>query len=313
MISRRSVSRVTAGPRHKPNSNLKRPFILMTSHQSASDSLSDETIVIAPGESGKRYWSNLWHYRELFFFLAWRDILVRYKQTIIGVLWAVIRPLATMLVFVFVFGKLARLPSEESAPYPLLVLAAMLPWQLFSSVFSDASGSLISNSAMISKIYFPRIVVPAATLVTNLVDFLISLCIFFVMLFLYGVAPTMNLLFLPFFLAIVCCAALGAGLWFASLNVKYRDFRYVIPFVVQFGLYLSPVGYSVNIVPQVWASVYALNPMVGVIGGFRWTLLGQASAPDAMMVGSATLVSLLLLFSGIAYFRKTERQFADVI
>lgn len=285
----------------------------MILHKTSSENPLSETIVIAPGESGKRYWSNLWNYRELFFFLAWRDILVRYKQTIIGVLWAVVRPLATMMVFVFVFGKLAKLPTEESAPYPLLVLAAMLPWQLFSSIFSDASGSLVSNSAMVSKIYFPRIVVPAATVVTNLVDFMISLCIFFAMLVFYDVAVTVNLIFLPIFLAMVCCAALGAGLWFASLNVKYRDFRYVIPFIVQFGLYLSPVGYSVEIVPEQWSSIYALNPMVGVIGGFRWALLGQAAPPDATMLGLAAAVSLILLFSGIAYFRKTERQFADVI
>ena len=271
-----------------------------------------ETIlVIEAGRSDRQYWKDLWRYRELFYFLAWRDILVRYKQTTIGFAWALIRPLLTMIVFTLVFSKLAKLPSD--VPYPILVFAALLPWQFFANAFTDAGASLISNASMISKVYFPRLVVPTSAVIVSFVDFLISGVILVGLMIWYGFAPDWRILTLPLFILVAFAAAMGAGLWIAALNVKYRDFRYIIPFVVQFGLYVSPVGFSSNIVPEQWRLLYSLNPMVGVIDGFRWAILGgntQIYWPGFLL--SLGLVSLLLI-TGIIYFRKTEKSFADVI
>jgi len=254
----------------------------------------------------------LWRYRELFYFLAWRDILVRYKQTIIGIAWALIRPFLTMVVFTIVFGKLAKLPSE-GVPYPILVFAAMLPWQFFSNALSGCSNSLISNANLIAKVYFPRLIVPASAVIVSFVDFLISGIILLGLMAWYDFLPSWRILTLPFFIIIAFAASMGAGLWLAALNVKYRDFRYIVPFIVQFGLYISPVGFSSTIVPQEWRLVYSLNPMVGVIDGFRWAILGG----EARIYLPGFLLSLGLVFgvlaSGVWYFRKVERTFADVI
>lgn len=268
-----------------------------------------ETVIEA-GRKERHYWRDLWHYRELFLFLAWRDVVVRYKQTVIGVAWAVVRPALTALVFTIVFGKLARLPSDGVA-YPLLVAAAILPWQFFASSFSEASNSLVGNASLVSKVYFPRIIIPASAVVVGLVDLFFAGAILIALMLWYGVMPDARLLSLPLFILLGFAAAIGAGLWFAALNVKYRDFRYVIPFVVQFGLYISPVGFSSSIVPEQWRLVHALNPMVAVIDGFRWALLGTPLYPSALLVGVA--VTSTVLVGGVAFFRRTEKHFADVI
>ena len=270
------------------------------------------TLIIEAGRTERHYWRDLWYYRELFLFLAWRDILVRYKQTVIGLAWALLRPFLTMLVFTLVFSKLAKLPSE-GVPYPILVFAALLPWQFFSNAFTEAGNSLISNANMISKVYFPRLVIPASAVIVSFVDFLISGIILVGLMLWYGFVPDWHILALPLFVLIAFTAAMGAGLWVAALNVKYRDFRYIVPFVVQFGLYVSPVGFSSTIVPEQWRLLYSLNPMVGVIDGFRWAILGgntQFYWPGFLL--SLCLVTLLLI-TGIFYFRKTERGFADLI
>ena len=269
-------------------------------------------LTIEAGRAERHYWRDLWRYRELFFFLAWRDILVRYKQTVIGIVWALGRPLLTMLVFTLVFSKLAKLPSE-GVPYPILVFAALLPWQFFSSAFSGAGDSLVSNAGMISKVYFPRLVIPASAVIVAFVDFIISFVVLIGLMVWYGFAPSLRILTLPLFTLVAFAAAMGAGLWIASLNVKYRDFRIIVPFVVQFGLYVSPVGFSSNIVPEQWRLLYSLNPMVGVIDGFRWAILGgktQLYWPGFLL--SLSLV-MVILVTGIMYFRKTEKTFADVI
>ncbi|MGA9667124.1 MAG: ABC transporter permease [Gallionella sp.] len=275
--------------------------------------MADQSVlVIEAGRTERHYWRDLWRYRELFFFLAWRDILVRYKQTVVGIVWALGRPLLTMLVFTLVFSRLAKLPSE-GVPYPILVFAALLPWQLFSGAFSGAGDSLISNAGMISKVYFPRLVIPASAVIVSFADFLISGVILVGLMFWYGFAPGLRMLTLPIFILVAFAAAMGAGLWIAALNVKYRDFRIIVPFVVQFGLYISPVGFSSNIVPEKWRLLYSLNPMVGVIDGFRWAILGgdtQLYWPGFLL--SLSLVMVILL-TGIVYFRKTEKTFADVI
>lgn len=269
-------------------------------------------VTIEAGRTERHYWEDVWRYRELFYFLAWRDLLVRYKQTVIGVAWAVLRPLLTMLALTLVFGKLAKMPSG-GVPYPLLVFAALLPWQFFASSFSEAGNSLISNSNMISKVYFPRIAIPASSIIVSFVDFLISLILLAAIMLWYGFMPDMRILLLPLFTLIAIAASFGGGLWIAALNVKYRDFRYVIPFVVQFGLYVSPVGFSSSVVPERWRLIYSLNPMVGVIDGFRWAILGgesQLYLPGFLL--SIAMV-IIVLATGIIYFRKTEKIFADVI
>ncbi len=269
-------------------------------------------IVIEPNKTEATYWKDIWRYRDLFYILAWRDIKVRYKQTVLGIAWSVIRPLLTMIIFTIVFSKIAKLPSEGDAPYPILVYAAMLPWQFFANALSETSNSLIANSNLISKVYFPRIIIPTSTIVTSLVDFGISFSLLFVMMAYYQYLPSWQIVFLPLFLVLACIAALSFGLYLSAVNVKYRDFRYIIPFITQFGLYISPVGFSSSIVPEEWKILYALNPMVGIIDGFRWCIIGNMPFP-AMAVGFSVLVSAIVLFIGVKYFRKVEKSFADVI
>jgi len=269
-------------------------------------------LVIEAGRTEGQYWKDIWHYRELFYFLAWRDILVRYKQTVIGIAWSLIRPLLTMVVFTVIFGKLAKLPSE-GVPYPVLVFVALLPWQFFANSFSESSNSLIGNANLLSKVYFPRIILPVSTVIVSLVDFLISFVFLVVLMVWYQFLPDWRIITLPFFLILASLASFGFGLWIAALNVKYRDFRYVVPFFIQFGLYVSPVGFSSSIIPGKWRLLYSINPMVGVIDGFRWALLGQ----NIQLYWPGFLLSigltLLIFLSGLRYFRKTERTFADVI
>lgn len=269
--------------------------------------------LIKAGRGERKYWQDVWKYRELLYFLAWRDVLVRYKQTVVGIAWVVIRPVLIMLVFTFAFGRVARLPSEGGVPYPLLVLAGLLPWQFFSTALSEASASLISNANLITKVYFPRIIVPVSTVVTCLVDFLVTLCLLAGLMAWYGVAPTWRLLAVPFFLLLVFVAAMGAGLWLAALNVKYRDFRYVVPFIVQFGLYVSPVGFSSKVVPESLQWLFMLNPMVGVIDGFRWAFLGGTVELAWTPLACAWAAAVVMVVVGVRYFRSTERSFADVI
>jgi lipopolysaccharide transport system permease protein len=269
-------------------------------------------MVIEAGRGELHYWRDLWRYRELFYFFAWRDILVRYKQTVIGVLWALVRPVVTIVVFTLVFGKLAALPSD-GVPYALLVCAAMLPWQFFASAFAEVGNSFVANATLLSKTYFPRLLVPASTVVVAFVDFLVSVLILAGLMIWYGFFPGWRVLAFPAFILLAAAAAFGTGLWIAALNVKYRDFRHLIPFAVQVGLFISPVGFSSSVVPEQWRLLYSLNPMVGVIDGFRWALLGdQVSLYLPGLLLSVALV-VLLLAGGIAFFRRTERTFADVI
>jgi lipopolysaccharide transport system permease protein len=269
-------------------------------------------LVITAGRAQRQYWQDIWRYRELFYFLAWRDILVRYKQTAIGILWALIRPFLTMVVFTVVFGRIAELPSD-GVPYPILVFAGMLPWQFFANSLSECSNSLITNSNLISKVYFPRLVVPTSAVIVSLVDFFISGLILLGLMVAYNFVPSWRIVTLPFFIAIAFAAAMGTGLLLATLNVKYRDFRYVVPFILQFGLYISPVGFSSSVVPQQWRWLYSLNPMVGVIDGFRWAILGGSSPLYLPGFGLSVGFVLFLLWFGIRYFRAYERTFADVI
>ena len=271
-----------------------------------------QELVIEAGRGARHYWADLWRYRDLLYFLAWKDLLVRYKQTVIGALWAVVRPLLTIIVFTLVFGKLAKLPSG-GVPYPILVCAAILPWQLFANAFSDAGASLVSNANLISKIYFPRLVIPMSALVVSLADFAIAVLMLAILLLWYRAWPDWRILAAPAFVLLALMAALGAGLWLAALTVKYRDFRHVVPFLLQIGLYISPVGFSSAIIPERWRLLYALNPMVGAIDGFRWSLL--RGTQDLYWPGLLVswLVVLVLLVSGLRYFRRTERHFADII
>ena len=269
--------------------------------------------VLEPGRAEKNYWRDLWHYRELFYILAWRDISVRYKQTVIGVAWALIRPFLTMIIFTIIFGRVAQLPSEGNAPYALMVFAAMLPWQLFATALGEASNSLIGNANLISKVYFPRLIIPGAAVVTAFVDFLISFTLLVGMMVYYRYLPNVQILLLPVFMIWALLASLGPGLWMTALNVKYRDFRYIIPFVVQFGLYVSPVGFSSSVVPEQWRLLYSLNPMVGVIDGFRWCILGQSDGIYLPGLGLSLLVTAFFLWLGVSRFRKMERSFADLI
>ncbi len=275
--------------------------------------MNNRELVIEAGRSESQYWRDLWKYRELFYFLAWRDILVRYKQTVIGLAWALIRPFLTMVVFTIVFGNLAKLPTPAGVPYPILVFAAMLPWQFFSGAMSECSNSLITNSNLISKVYFPRLIVPTSAVIVSFVDFMISGMILLGLMAWYDFVPDWRILTLPLFILIAFAAAIGVGLWLAALNVEYRDFRYIVPFIVQFGLYISPVGFSSNVVPDQWRLIYSLNPMVSVIDGFRWAIL-RGSA-NIYLPGFALSLGLvfLLFVSGIWYFRRMERTFADVI
>jgi lipopolysaccharide transport system permease protein len=269
-------------------------------------------LIIEAGRAERQYWQDIWRYRELFYFLAWRDILVRYKQTAIGIAWALIRPFITMVVFTVVFGNLAKLPSE-GVPYPILVFSAMLPWQFFANALSECSNSLIGNANLISKVYFPRLIVPISAIVVSFVDFMISGIILLGLMAYYAYVPSWRILMLPVFVSIAFAASIGAGLWLASLNVKYRDFRFIVPFITQIGLYISPVGFSSSIVPEQYRLLYSLNPMVGVIDGFRWSILGGESKIYWPGFSLSLGLVFMLLITGIAYFRKTEKTFADVI
>jgi lipopolysaccharide transport system permease protein len=272
-----------------------------------------DVTVIEAGRSEAHYWRDLWRYRELFRVLAWRDLSVRYKQTVIGVSWALIRPLLTMLVFTIIFGRIAKLPTDGNAPYALMVAAGMLPWTFFATGLSEASNSLTNNEKLVTKVYFPRMIVPIATIVVAFVDFLISFCILLGLMVWYQFYPDLRVILLPMFVLLAFLCSVGPSLWITSLNVKYRDFRYVIPFVVQFGLYVSPVGFSSNVVPERWRLLYSLNPMVGVIDGFRWCILrGQSEVYAPGLLVSVAVIAFFLWF-GVRQFRKTEKAFADLI
>jgi lipopolysaccharide transport system permease protein len=273
----------------------------------------ERILVLESGRAERNYWSDLWAYRELFAILAWRDLAVRYKQTAVGVVWAVVRPLITLAIFWAVFGRVAKLKSEGTTPYSLLVFAGLLPWTLFSTILSDASNSLVLNSSLIGKVYFPRLIVPSATTIVALIDFAVTFALLVIMMAILGFWPDWRIVFLPVLVLLTVLAALGPALLMTAMNVKYRDFRYIIPFVLQFGLYISPVGFASSVIPKQWRLLYALNPAVGVIDGFRWCLLGG----QAQLYVPGFLVSLGVvagfLWRVISYFRKTEKGFADLI
>jgi lipopolysaccharide transport system permease protein len=268
-------------------------------------------LIIEAGASEKNYWKDLWRFRELFYILSWRDLKVRYKQTVIGAAWSIIRPVLTTIIFTIIFSRVAKLQAPGATPYALMVFVGMLPWQFFANSLSEASVSLISNSNLITKVYFPRMIVPASSVITSLVDLAISMGILVVMFFIYHFVPRITILLLPLFVIIAFVAAFGAGLYITALNVKYRDFRYIIPFIVQFGLYITPVGFSSNVIPNKWRLLYALNPMVGVVDGFRWSILGEPLYLPGFLI--SIVISILFLCLGIWFFRKTEKTFADSI
>lgn len=269
-------------------------------------------IVIEPNKGIRKYWKEIWNYRELLYFLSLRDFLVRYKQTAIGIAWAIIRPLITMIIFTIVFGKIANLPSDN-IPYPLLVFSAMLPWQFFAAVLSDSSSSIISNANMISKVYFPRLIIPVSTVFVCLIDFFISFSILIALMLWYQYLPSIKILLLPILIITTIFCSLGFGIWLSALNVKYRDFRHLIPFLIQFGLYISPVGFKSEIVPSNWIFLYSLNPMTGIIESFRYILLDKYTPYLPMQLTISIIVSIIAIVSGTLYFRKVERSFADFI
>jgi len=274
-------------------------------------------VFIEPGRAERNYWKDLWRYRELFYILSWRDLKVRYKQTIIGVVWSVLRPLLTMMIFTFVFGQIAKFTAPPGVNYAILVFAGLLPWQFFSAGLSEASNSLIGNERLISKVYFPRMIIPAASIITSLVDFLISLGIMFILLLWYRTVPSLDLVFLPLFIVMAFFASFGVGLWLTALNVKYRDFKHVVPFLVQIGLYLSPVGFTSDkastLIPEKFRMLYYLNPMAGVIDGFRWCFFGDKTPIYWTGMFLSVAVIIIFLLVGIRTFRKMEKSFADLI
>jgi lipopolysaccharide transport system permease protein len=269
-------------------------------------------IILESGRPERQYWADLWRYHELFYVLAWRDILVQYKQTVIGILWAVLRPILTVIIFTVIFGKIADLPSE-GMPYPIFVLAAMLPWTFFSTAFSNAGNSLVNNFALIGKIYFPRMIIPAASIIVAVVDLLISFVLLIILMFWYNFSPTWHILTLPLFLLIGFFAAFGSGLFIAALNVRYRDFRIIIPFIIQLGLFASPVAFSTTLIPEKYQIFYYLNPMVAVIDGFRWAVSGGRTALNMTEIYISIAIVVFLCILGVMYFRKTEKTFADLI
>jgi lipopolysaccharide transport system permease protein len=271
-----------------------------------------EELVIEANCSQRQYWRELWHYRELFYFLVWRDVLVRYKQTVIGLAWALLRPLLTMLIFTLVFGNLAKLPSQ-GIPYPLLVFTGLLPWQFFASALSETSDSLINNANLISKVYFPRLLVPISAVFVSFIDFLCAGLLLLGLMCWFKISPGWQLLTLPVFILLTTVTAMGIGLWLAALNAKYRDFRFVIPFLLQLGLYLSPVGFSSSLVPDEWRWLYSLNPLVGIIDGFRWALLGETIQFYWPGFGLSVALAGLLLAGGLSYFRRHEQLLTDTI
>jgi lipopolysaccharide transport system permease protein len=271
-------------------------------------------IIIEPGRTEKNYWKDLWRYRELFYILSWRDIKVKYKQTVLGVLWAVLRPLLTMLVFTLVFGKVAKMDTHSDVPYAIIVFAGLLPWQFFSNALTESSNSLIGNTNLITKVYFPRLIIPASSIITSFIDFFISFAILLLLFVVYRYVPPMEIIYMPLFWIMAFLASFGPGLYLTALNVKYRDFRYIIPFIVQFGLFISPVGYSSSQIPEKWQWAYSLNPMVGVIDGFRWCIVKDAPNPLLHYPFYISLgVTLLLVWLSIYQFRKMEKNFADMI
>ena len=284
-----------------------------SSNSMAASLPTTRTLVLEPGRAERHYWRDIWDYRELFAILAWRDVSVRYKQTAIGVAWALLQPLLTMIVFTVVFGRVAKLPSEGTAPYPVMVFAGMLPWLLFSSILSGASNSLVLNANLIGKVYFPRVIVPTAVGLVSLVDFGINFVLLAVLTLWFRFVPSWHMVFLPIFILLAILASLGPALLMTAMNVKYRDFRYIIPFIVQFGVYASPVGFSSSLVPAKWRFWYSLNPVVGAIDGFRWCVLGGQSSLYIPGFVLSLVVVALFLWLGIAYFRRTERTFADLI
>lgn len=255
--------------------------------------------------------SELWDYRELIYFFVWRDIKVRYKQTVLGASWAIIQPFFTMVVFSIFFGRLANIPSDD-VPYPLFSYAALVPWTFFANGLTQASTSLVGSANLIKKVYFPRLAVPIATVLAGLVDFTLSFVVLLGMQMFYGILPTTNILWLPLFLLLACITSLGVGIWLSAMNVQFRDVRYAVPFLVQFWLFATPIAYPSSLLEEPWRTVYGLNPMVGVVEGFRWALLGTDTAPGSVIAVS-TLISLIILITGIMYFRRMEETFADVV
>lgn len=284
------------------------------SNPNSNPAASSPVLVLEAGRAARHYWRDLWQYRELLYFLAWRDVKVRYKQAVLGAAWALLQPIVTTILFTFVFGKLAHMPSGSLPPeaYPLLVMAGLLPWQLFATAFSGASGSLVANAHLVSKVYFPRLVVPLASLVVALIDFAIVLVLFAIMSAWFGVVPTWRILFLPLFIGGGMVVALGAGLWLTALTVKYRDFRFIVPFLLQVGVFATPVGYRADNLPN-WRGLLAMNPLTAVIDGFRWSLLGGDFHLEFTTVAVSLVTATILVATGIWYFRTTERTFADII
>jgi len=279
--------------------------------ESPRASAQRDDLIIEAGRASTRYWSDLWHYRDLFRFLTLRDIKVRYKQTVLGVGWALIQPVVTTIIFTFVFGKLAGM-SAGGVPYPLLVLAGLLPWQLFSAALSGSSASLISNANLISKVYFPRLIIPLSALGVAAIDFLVVLALYVCASVWMGRPPSWHWALLPLFILAALTLAFGAGLWFTALTVKYRDFKYIVPFLVQVGVFISPIGFSTGVVPR-WRNLLDLNPMTGVIDSFRWCLLSDGQPFDLRGIGFSIAISVVLTLLGLQYFRTMERTFADVI
>jgi len=271
-----------------------------------------QELIIEAGRTERQYWKDLWIYRELFYFLAWRDLLIRYKQTVVGILWSLIRPLLTMIVLTIVFGTLGKMPSG-AVPYPLLVFCGMLPWQFFSTALSESGNSLVANSQLVSKVYFPRMIIPASSVITSFADFIVSSFFLIVLMAWYRFLPPTQIVWLPFFALLAFAASYSLGLWLSALMVKYRDFRFIVPFFVQFGLYISPVGFISTVVPERWRLLYSLNPIVGVIDGFRWCILGGEHVLYLPGVAMSVMGVAFLLATGIWYFRKTEKTFADII
>ncbi|MBQ6773313.1 MAG: ABC transporter permease [Synergistaceae bacterium] len=269
-------------------------------------------IVIEPNKTTVDYFRELIKFRELFFFLAWRDIIVRYKQTVVGVAWSLIRPFLSMIVFTVVFGKIAKLPSE-GVPYPILVFSALIPWQYFANALQRTAGSVLGGGGMINKIYFPRLVLPISAVIVNAVDTLISFALLCLLMLIYGFMPSPLIILLPFFVMVATLAAMGVGFWFAAIGVRYRDFNHIVPFIVQFGLYASPVGFSSSIIPERWRLIYSLNPMVGVIDGFRWCIQGTSVSLYIPGFIISLIASSVIFYYGQKFFRKMERSFADYI
>jgi lipopolysaccharide transport system permease protein len=274
-------------------------------------------LLIEPGRAEKNYWRDLWRYRELFMMLAWRDVAVRYKQTVAGASWAVIQPLLNMIIMTIIFGKVAGLPSQGNAPYAIMVFAAMLPWQFFSNALTNSSQSVVNNTSLISKIYFPRLIIPAGSIIVSLIDFLVACSILGALMLWYHFWPTWRLVALPLLMVLAVAAAMGPGLLLTALTVRYRDFRILVPFIVQFGMYVSPVAYSSDVIRhklgETFFLFYSLNPMVAVIDGFRWAILGGNQSFYWPGFGLSLGLAVILLIAGIYYFRKTERAFADII